>query len=69
MRRPFLAIALLIVCVSGPASAQQGVNWDTVQIKTQKLDGGDAVREIGSEDDLRHADDLLQALHGHLKGL
>jgi glyoxylase-like metal-dependent hydrolase (beta-lactamase superfamily II) len=38
VRRPLLAIALFIVCVSGPASAQQGVNWDTVQIKTQKLD-------------------------------
>jgi len=36
--RTFLAVILLAAFVSGPASAQQGINWDTVQIKTQKLD-------------------------------
>jgi len=36
--RTLLAIALLVAFVSGPASAQQGINWDTVQIKTTKLD-------------------------------
>ena len=36
--RTLLAAALLVAFVSGPASAQQGINWDTVQIKTQKLD-------------------------------
>ena len=36
--RTRLGIALLAAFVSGPASAQQGINWDAVQIKTQKLD-------------------------------
>jgi glyoxylase-like metal-dependent hydrolase (beta-lactamase superfamily II) len=27
-----------VAFVSGPASAQQGINWDTVQIQTQELD-------------------------------
>ena len=36
--RTILAIALLVTFVSGPASAQQGINFDTVQIKTQQLD-------------------------------
>src|SRR5436190_403853 len=31
-------MALTVAFVSGPASAQQGINWDTVQIETQKLD-------------------------------
>jgi cyclase len=35
--RPFLAVAFLVF-VSVPASAQRDINWDTVQIKTQKLD-------------------------------
>jgi len=35
--RTTLAIALLAAVVSSPASAQQGINWDAVQVKTQKL--------------------------------
>ena len=35
--RPFLAVAFLVF-VSVQASAQRDINWDTVQIKTQKLD-------------------------------
>jgi hypothetical protein len=35
--RPLLAVAFLIF-VSVQASAQRDINWDTVQIKTQKLD-------------------------------
>ena len=36
--RTRVAIVLLVAFVSGPALAQQGINWDTVQIETQKLD-------------------------------
>ena len=35
--RPFLAVAFLVFA-SVQASAQRDINWDTVQIKTQKLD-------------------------------
>jgi glyoxylase-like metal-dependent hydrolase (beta-lactamase superfamily II) len=35
--RTLLAIAVLAL-VSGPASAQGNINWDTVEIKAQKLD-------------------------------
>ena len=36
--RTLLAIALLGALLWSPALAQQGINWDTVQVKTQKLD-------------------------------
>lgn len=40
--RTLLAIAVVVAIVeaalSGPALAQQGINWDTVRIETQKLD-------------------------------
>ena len=36
--RTLLAVALLVALVSGPASAQRDVDWNAVQIKTQKLD-------------------------------
>jgi len=36
--RTFLAIALLAAFVSGPALAQRNIDWDKVEIKTQKLD-------------------------------
>ena len=38
MRTRVAIVVLLVAFVSGPASAQQGINWDTVQITTQKLD-------------------------------
>ena len=36
--RTLLTIAVLVMFVSGPTVAQQGINFDAVQIKTQKLD-------------------------------
>ena len=41
--RPFLAVAFLVLA-SVQASAQRDINWDTVQIKTQKLDDNVLVR-------------------------
>lgn len=36
--RTLLSVGLLVAFASGPASAQQGIDWDKVDIKTQKLD-------------------------------